>query len=148
VVIEESLVVAAPAQRVWNLVAHPEQMTALSPEVERVDWIDTAVPKPGAMFRGHNRVGRVRWSTTNIVETVEPSRVFSWRTVEGKNVCVSRWTYRIEPRSGGCEVIERYESVNLVAAVECVLGRAWMLRRGMRATLRELGSAVENRPAG
>jgi len=79
-------VVAAPAERVWNLLAHPEQMTALSPEVERVDWTDATVPKPGAMFGGHNRVGPVRWSTANIVEAVEPSWVFSWRTVEQERV--------------------------------------------------------------
>jgi DNA-binding CsgD family transcriptional regulator len=38
----------------------------------------------------------------------------------------------------GCRVVERYEPVGWMATPECLLGRAWMLRRGMRSTLRRL----------
>ncbi|MGH3503573.1 MAG: SRPBCC family protein [Nocardioidaceae bacterium] len=147
-VIEERLFIAAPARRVWGLVADPARMAALSPEVERVDWTGDAVPQRGSTFEGHNRVGPVRWSTTNIVEVVASDRAFGWRTVEGNERCVSRWAYRVEHREGGCEVVERYETVGWMSMAECLLGRAWMLPRGMRVTLQELKIMAESGPAG
>ncbi len=143
-VIEDRILIAAPAARVWDIVADPIRMASLSPEVDKVEWVGEPGSQHGATFLGHNRVGPVRWTTANIVEIAEQSNAFGWRAVEGNERCVSRWTYRIEEQHGGCEVLERYESVGWMATAECLLGRAWMLRRGMRETLRRLKIAAEH----
>jgi hypothetical protein len=143
VVIEERIFVAAPASQVWGIVADPVSMADLSPEVSRVEWVRDAGPRRGATFCGHNRVGPVRWATDNVIDVAEQDRAFSWRAIEGNGRCVSRWTYRIEERSGGCETVERYEPVGWMATAEYLLGCAWMLRRGMRATLANLKVAAE-----
>jgi uncharacterized protein YndB with AHSA1/START domain len=142
--LEQRSFIAAPPARVWDLISDPPRMTTLSPELEKVDWSAASPPPPGSIFQGHNRVGPVRWSTTNIVEVVEPGRTFVWRTVEGNQHCVSRWTYRLTPRQGGCQVLERYESIGWMATAECLLGRRWMLPRGMRTTLRKLKTLAES----
>jgi hypothetical protein len=85
-VIEEFIQVAAPAARVWQLLADPGRMSTLSPELDRIEWIGAPEPRVGGSFTGHNRVGPIRWSTTNVIETVEPESVFGWRTVESLRV--------------------------------------------------------------
>jgi hypothetical protein len=148
VVIEERTQIAAPVPGVWAIVADPDRIAALSPEVHHIEWTGEPGPRTGATFRGHNRAGPLRWTTTNTIEVTEPNSVFGWRTSEGNNLCVSRWTYRLEETPDGCQVIERYQPVGWMATTECLLGRAWMLRRGMRATLRRLKTAAENETTG
>lgn len=147
-VIEERIFVAAPASRVWEIVADPMSMAALSPEVNQVEWVSEPVSQRGATFRGHNRVGPVRWTTDNVIDVAKQNSAFNWRAIEGNGRCVSRWTYRIEEQRGGCETVERYEPAGWMATAECLLGRAWMLRRGMRATLGQLKVAAESAALG
>lgn len=146
-VIEEHIYVAAPAAEVWSLVADPGRMPGLSPELRRIEWIGAPTSVVGGTFRGYNRAGPVRWRTRNVIESVEPGRTFIWRTMDGPAYCfVTRWTYRLRPESGGCEVIERFETVSwlsLVITRGLLWGRGRMLRRGMRATLWSIKVAAE-----
>ena len=141
-IIEEFVYVAAPASRVWQILAAPEHMPTLSPELERIEWIDTPEPDVGGSYRGHNRVGLIRWSTVNVIETVEQERVFAWRTVEFGRL-VYRWTYRLRPADSGCCVSERFESTGWISIFYHLWGRYPMLRRGMRRTLQQIKTVSE-----
>lgn len=146
-VIEERLAIAAPIDRVWSLISDPERMPGLSPELRRITWVGTASPVVGSAFRGHNGVGPVRWRTRNVIEVADPGRTFAWRTMDGPGYSfVSRWTYRLDPRSGGCEVTERFETASWLAVAitrGLLWGRGHMLRHGMRTTLEAIRAAAE-----
>jgi hypothetical protein len=85
--------------------------------------------------------------TINVIDAAEPNSVFSWRAIEGNGRCVSRWTYRINEEPGGRQTVEQYEPAGWMAMAECLLGWAWMLRRGMRAHSRTLKAAAETTTA-
>ncbi len=148
--IEERLFIAAPVEHVWSLIADPERMPGLSPELRRITWVGAPEPSAGGTFRGHNGVGPVRWRTRNVIEVADPDHMFRWRTMDGPWYSfVSRWTYRLEPQVGGCEVTERFETASWLAVAitrGLLWGRGRMLRRGMRATLQSVKAAAE-RPA-
>ena len=74
--------------------------------------------------------------------------MFGWRAIEGNGRCVSRWTCRINEQPGGCQTMEQYEPAGWMATAECLLGRAWMLRRGMRATLARPKAATQTTAPG
>lgn len=149
-VLEERVFVAAPVARVWSLIANPERMPDLSPELRRIRWVGTPKPEVGGTFRGYNGVGPVRWRTRNEIEKVEPGQAFVWRTMDGPWYgFVSRWTYRLQPLDDGCQVTERFETVSWLAVVVTrglLWGRGRMLRSGMRATLERIKAVAEDAP--
>ncbi len=60
-----SVFVAAPPETVYDLVADLTRMGEWSPETTEVRWLDGATQaKVGARFRGTNRNGFRRWSTS------------------------------------------------------------------------------------
>ena len=72
---EASVVVRADAGRVWSMVTDVTRMGEWSPETEGAEWIDGATgPAVGARFKGHNRKGRTRWSTTCEVIESQPGQ--------------------------------------------------------------------------
>lgn len=92
--LEASVVVDAPPERVWDLIADVTRMGEWSPECYRCRWIGRERrPVAGARFVGFNRRGLVRWATTNVVEEAEPARSFAFRT-QGTG---ARWSFRLEP---------------------------------------------------
>ena len=62
----ESVLIDAPAERIYDLVADMPRMGEWSPECQRVDWTDDSDgPVPNATFVGHNRggpLGLMKWS--------------------------------------------------------------------------------------
>lgn len=109
-----SIVIHAPAQAVYDLVADPMRMADWSPECVRCRWTrGWTRPAPGARFRGTSRNGRRRWTTTSTIAEMRPGLLFAWEvTYFGQPV--ARWEYRIEPQG---------ESVRLVESVEDRRGR-------------------------
>jgi hypothetical protein len=57
------------------------------------------------VFKGTNRNGWRRWTTTCTVTDAEPGRRFAF-DVRHTVVPISRWQYEIEPTAGGCTVTE------------------------------------------
>jgi uncharacterized protein YndB with AHSA1/START domain len=104
-----SIVIQAPAQVVYDLVANPMRMADWSPECVRCRWINGATqPGIGARFRGTSRNGRRRWRTTSTIVEMRPAELFSWDvTYFGQPV--ARWEYRIEPHADGVELVESVE---------------------------------------
>ena len=103
---DKSIVIDAPAQVVYDLVADPMRMADWSPECVRCRWIGGASePAVGARFRGTSRKGRRRWTTTSTIVEMRPGELFAWE-VSYYGQPVARWAYRIEAHDGGVELVE------------------------------------------
>lgn len=108
---EVAVSMAAPAQRVYDLIADVERVGEWSPECRRAAWIDGASgPAVGARFRGWNRWKLSRWSRLCEVIEAEPGRSFAFRTVPGRGPSADStvWRYDIAPSADGCVVTESY----------------------------------------
>lgn len=83
--------IAAPADKIWNLIADVTKTGEFSPEVFESDWLDGATgPALGAKFRGHvrrNEIGPVYWTTCRVT-ACEPGREFGFAAL----ACARRWS--------------------------------------------------------
>lgn len=144
-----TLRVAAPADRLYEIVTDVTRMGRLSPECTGGRWLGGASgPAVGARFKGTNRRGIARWSTTNEVVEAEPGRRFAFETQQSG----VRWTYAFEPDGDGTIVTETRQAFKerpLVARAFAALllggiaGHDDELRAGMRATLERLKATAE-----
>ena len=104
-------------ERIYDIVTDIAQMGRLSPECTGGKWLDGATgPAVGARFKGSNKRGFARWSTTNKVVEADPGRAFSFETQQS----AARWTYRMQPDGTGTLVTESremYKERPLVAKV-------------------------------
>ena len=106
VAVEE--VVAAPAQLLYDLVSDVTRMGEWSPETTSCRWVGGATgPRVGARFRGSNRNGWRRWSTSCTVVAAEPGSRFSF-DVDLWWMPISRWTYEFLPEGRGTRVRESW----------------------------------------
>lgn len=96
-----SIDIDATPQAVYDLVADLPAMGRWSPECYRCDWEGGATEAaPGVRFTGRNRIGMRRWSTRGTVVVADTGRELTF-DVSYCGLPVSRWSYRISPRSGG-----------------------------------------------
>jgi hypothetical protein len=147
------IVVAAPAEEVYDLVADVRRTPEFSPEVVSVRWLDGATgPSVGARFESVNasRSGR-RWRNRPVVRVADRGREFAFERTERFAGSIV-WRYRFEPVDGGTRVVESYEVERPVSrlgwlVIEKVFrggDRRSELRAGMRTTLERLRAAAES----
>lgn len=106
VTVEE--VIAAPPQVLYDLVSDVTRMGDWSPETTSCRWVGGAAgPRVGARFRGSNRNGWRRWSTSCTVVAAEPGSRFSFH-VDLMGVPISRWTYEFLPEGQATRVRESW----------------------------------------
>ncbi|MEZ5320900.1 MAG: SRPBCC family protein [Microthrixaceae bacterium] len=99
---EASVVIAAGPEAVYDVVSDITNMGRLSPECTGGRWIGGADgPAVGARFRGRNRRGLIRWSTTNLVTAANRGREFTFETRQSG----ARWRYLFEPTGDGTSTI-------------------------------------------
>ncbi|MGZ6827726.1 MAG: SRPBCC family protein [Mycobacteriales bacterium] len=116
--------VDAPAERVWELVSDLPRMGELSPENTGGRWIGGATgPAVGARFKGTNRSGWRRWSTTVEVVRCEPGSAFAFDVVAGP-MRVASWAY----------------DVTATGPSSCTVTESWADRRG--GLLKAFGGAA------
>jgi uncharacterized protein YndB with AHSA1/START domain len=147
---EVSLRIEAPPERIYEIVTDIAQMGRLSPECTGGRWLDGANgPAVGARFKGSNKRGVARWSTTNDVVEAEPGRAFSFETRQS----AARWTYRMQPDGTGTLVTESREMFKERPLVAKVFAKLLLggvadhddeLRTGMRQTLERLKAVAES----
>ncbi len=142
---EASVLVPAPTERVWELLADLPRMGDWSPECVGCVWDDPAAPLAvGRTFVGHNRMGPLRWSTHGEIEVFDPPRELVYLTrVRGRDM--TRWRYRLDPEDGSTRITEVYSSVDtpgILTALERAVRRPRRLERQMRETLVRLGEAA------
>lgn len=107
--ISRSVRIEAPADQVWGLVSDLPGMGALSPENTGGAWRGGATgPAVGARFRGSNRNGWRRWSTSVTVTRCEPGRTFAF-AVSSIGLPVAEWAYEVSPDGAdACTVAESW----------------------------------------
>jgi Polyketide cyclase / dehydrase and lipid transport len=143
--------ISAPAEAIYDLVADMPRMGRWSPECERVEWTGGATgPAVGASFTGHNRNGARNWSTHGTVTVADRGREFTFEVRSVLNLPVSRWSYRFEPTTGGCVVVESTEDrrglvIRTLGRVATGVGdRGERNRQTMTTTLERLRVAAES----
>ena len=136
--------IPASAEVLYDIVSDPARMGELSPECTGGRWLDGATgPAVGARFKGTNKRGPIRWSTTNTVVAATPGRDFAFETKQSG----MRWRYRFEPDGDATVVHESREHAArypLVARIFTTLALGGVddhtaeLRQGMADTLERL----------
>jgi hypothetical protein len=104
--VEERIV--APADALYAMVSDVTRTGEWSPENVGGRWIGSATgPAVGARFRGANRRGFRRWSTTCTVVAADPGRRFAF-DVAFAGIPVARWSYEFAPDGDGTLVTETW----------------------------------------
>ena len=141
---------AAPAGRVWDVVADITRIGEFSPETFEAEWLDGAAgPAAGARFRGHvrrNGRGPVYWTTCTVTAS-DPGREFAFNVAGPGGATLNSWRYELRPGPDGTDVTESFELPDmLVTRLYWLLaGRARRRANldGMRATLEGIKVAAE-----
>jgi len=155
------VVVAAPPEAVWDLVADVTQVGGWSPECIRVAWLgEPGRPQPGARFTGRNRFpSGFEYEVTCAVTEADRPRAFAWVVLDDSGDPArpsSSWRYLIDPLPGGSRVRQRFTHgpgfsyLRAAAAktpdraAEIIAARRDGLRANMRDTLAAMKAAAES----
>jgi uncharacterized protein YndB with AHSA1/START domain len=137
---------AAPL-RVYELASDITRMGQWSPECYRCEWLNGATTAvQGARFRGHNRLGKVRWHTDAIITVADPGREFAFTTLYKDRREETLWRYQFRQIGAGTEVIESYRFLWCPVAnriAELPIPRDKQLRSGIQETLHRIKAAAE-----
>src|SRR5258708_4255066 len=100
---------AAPPEKIWDLVSDVTKIGRYSPETFEGEWLDGAAgPAVGAKFRGHvkrNGRGPTYWTTCTVL-AAEPGREFAFAVGPSR---LNTWRYVIDPAGDGADVTESFE---------------------------------------
>lgn len=100
--------IPADPSTLWSMVSDITRMGEWSPENAGGTWRRGATgPAVGASFKGRNRRGARRWSTTCTVTDCEPGRSFAFDVSIGP-ISAANWSYRFEEVDGGTKVTETF----------------------------------------
>jgi Polyketide cyclase / dehydrase and lipid transport len=141
---------AAPADRIWNLIADVRNTGQFSPETFDAEWLDGASgPALGARFRGHvrrNEIGPVYWTTCRVT-ACEPGREFGFEVLLGDRG-VNNWHYQLTPTADGTDVTESFRlNPSAFTAVYYWLFGGWLRQRrnisDMTRTLQRIKDVAE-----
>ena len=142
-----SIHVDAPPEKVWAAVTDVSRMGEWSPETLKGEWLDGATgPVVGGRFKGSNKRGFLRWSTTADVVAADDAHEFAF-AVGG----ATKWTYKFASEDGGTRLEESFELLKDLAWYYDVVERYLMrikdrradLEAAMQTTLERIKRAVE-----
>jgi uncharacterized protein YndB with AHSA1/START domain len=147
--VEVSTEIKADPATVYRLVSDLPRMGEWSPENTGGRWLDGSTgPAPGARFRGSNKHGFRRWSTSVQVTAADEGREFAFDVTYGP-LSIATWRYTFEADGDTTVVTESWADRRpgwMRAASGPVMGvmdRAGHNRRNMEATLAALKAAAE-----
>ncbi len=103
--VSAGIAVSAGPEVLYRLITDLPTLAELAEETYSMRWTNGDSAHPGAVFRGSNRNGSHKWTTTCTVTDAEPGRVFAWNVSSGP-VPVAHWRYEIAGGSGECRVTE------------------------------------------
>ena len=140
---------AAPADRIWELISDVTRIGSYSPETFEAEWLDGATgPAVGARFRGHvkrNGKGPVYWTTCTVLAST-PGREFAFG-VGSADKPINTWRYQLESAGDGTDVTESFQLADSapIRLYWALLGwaRGKTNRNGMRTTLERIRAEVE-----
>jgi len=108
-----TVVVDAPVDDVWRVIADVRRTGEWSHECRSGEWLDGAdAAAPGVRFRGRNRARWVRWTRTCEVVAVDPPSELAWRTVPTRLYPDStEWRIRLAPEGSGTRITQSFRQV-------------------------------------
>ena len=151
--LEDSIEIDAPTDRVWALVTDIPRMAKWSPQVVKSTVKGGAV-KLGATFSNLNKQGIKRWPTGGKVVRFQPPTDatpgdFAFRIRENRTV----WSFELAPTAdGGTRLTERRETPDGISGLSMMLTKVVLggqkpftdeLRRGIRQTLERIKAEAE-----
>jgi uncharacterized membrane protein len=143
--IDESTLVAAPPETIWNYLADPENYLRFMSGITHWEVIGERANGLGARYRILVRIGAAE--VGGLIEMVEWSEPFdiAWHSVTGVD---HRGRWRIRERGEGRSRIEFRFAYGVVgggiAGLVTEIAAALTVRRQMRRTLRQLKRQVEH----
>src|SRR4051794_36041527 len=144
---EASAHITASPEDVYDLIADVTRIGERSPECYRAEWVGQVTSaEVGARFRGHNRIGFIKWATTCKVTAADRGREFAFTVVNRHGREETRWRYLISADDDGGTVTESYQFLWCPFAAriaEIPFPRDRQLRRGIRETRGRLKAAAE-----
>jgi uncharacterized protein YndB with AHSA1/START domain len=148
--LEESIDINAPPERLYEMVSDLSRMGEWSPENQGGRWVGGATgAAQGARFKGRNSSGKRSWSTVATIVTANPPKEVAWES-KALGLKVALWRYRFEPNgNGGTTVIESTEDRRgrmmhfIGRTASGVADRETQNKKNMRATLEQLKKAAE-----
>src|SRR6188472_460372 len=97
--------VDATPEALYDMVSDVTRMGEWSPETVRCEWVDGATgPAVGAKFKGSNKRGIARWSTTPTVVVADGNREFAFVVDD-----TTKWSFRCEADGEGTRLVESFE---------------------------------------
>ena len=139
---------AAPPEKIWELVSDVTRMGEWSPETVKCEWLDGAMgPAVGACFKGTNKRGIATWSTKPTVVVADSGREFAFEVDTDV-----RWTYRFDAEGTGTRLTESFEMLRDLRWYYAFAER-WVMRikdrradlvLGMTVTLERIKRVVES----
>lgn len=151
--IEDSIEISAPVDKVWSLVTDIPAMAKWSPQVVK-STVKGGVVTKGATFTNLNKQGIKRWPTAGKVVRFQPPAGatpgdFAFRIRENRTI----WSFELEPTAdGGTRLTERRETPDGISGISMLLTKVVLggqepftdeLRRGMRQTLERIKAEAE-----
>ena len=142
-------IVAAPPERVWELLTDLSRMPDWSPELVVMVPLKAGGLRVGQWYLGINRRKAALWPTRSVVAVLEPGRTLAWDTRSSG----ARWIWEVEPDgTGGTRLVHRRPvpaGVTLLSRVFAPLAlggsarHADELEAGMRQSVARLKAAAE-----
>lgn len=152
-----SLDIAAPPQRVWDVVTDISVMPRFSTELQSTEWAEGfTTAELGAQFLGTNRNEAIgEWTVRCHIVEFEPRRIFGWAVADVENPAAT-WRFELAPagegtslsytatigpgRSGVTWLISREPD----RADQIIADRLEVFRSGMTATLEGIRALAES----
>ncbi|MFJ4715402.1 SRPBCC family protein [Streptomyces sp. NPDC088785] len=101
--------IAAPPQRVWELVTDIGLMPELSDELQSVAWVgEPGGPEVGARFVGRSRHPSFgEWETTSYVVECAPCQVFAWAVSDPEHPS-ALWRFTLDTADDGSTALTQW----------------------------------------
>ncbi len=107
--ISGSIDIAAPPEKIWQMISDLPRMGEWSPENTGGSWKGGATAAaPGAKFKGTNVNGKKKWKIGTVVisEAEAPSKLEFF--ISSPPMKGATWRYEITPTATGCKVTETW----------------------------------------
>jgi len=141
-----SVVIDAPAEALYDMVADVTRMGEWSPACVGATWDDGAGPTVGSWFTGHNKIGDHAYDARCEITAAERPSTIAWMQA-GKDEGFAEWRYSFAPVDGGTEVTESWSLLRAFPSDRVPEDRVQMMidnfGNGIRQTLDTLKSTAE-----
>jgi uncharacterized protein YndB with AHSA1/START domain len=142
--------IAAPPERVWELVTDFDRVPEWSPELVKMVALKPGGLRPGQWYLGINRRKAAVWPTRSVLAVLEPGRAVAWDTRSSG----ARWIWELEAAGDGeaTHVVHRRPVPRQITLLSRVFAPAFLggsvehadeLEAGMQRTVDRLKAAAE-----